>query len=424
MTSDRARKRAARAQQAATGQPYMEARRSVQRSPGSLGEPAEPPPIDPRDYAIHARQWGDLDHHLILYRGRYYTWITDPSVHGRPVVRRVPEEDVGRRLVDEWQANNILQTPWGDAIEHIFLMDPGTGNPICYHAMVTDVEGSGLWLACRDQTVAGQTSFALEQFTDLDEALAAFADHADAAAARAEQNQALSLPDMLADVLRYRAAKTRADVARARLGDALRGRRSQTDSDRSLSPVLHAAGLNRGGLEPVLEGREFSWPTGAVVRPPGSRRPDTPVTVLAEYTVEGEEFALLSYRDSAGANCVAIAHDGDTSVVKDVPVDENRLVSQGSSMPQRGPAAIYGRAHDSVTGIYSLGTDGQRTDWPIYDDPRTAERYFAVIVTPETLADIVAEAPTGTTSLRRYFGMWFNPPGRPPRWVPAAEDGS
>ncbi|HEX4256013.1 MAG TPA: hypothetical protein VH089_13035 [Streptosporangiaceae bacterium] len=426
MTSDRARKKAARAQQAATGQPYMQAWRSVQPRPDSPAEPVEPPPIDPRDHAIHAQHWGDLDHHLVLYRGRYYTWITDPDVDGRPVVRHVPSEEVGRRLVDEWQALNILHTPWDDAIEHIFLMGPGAGNQICYDATVADVEGSGLWLACRDQTVAGQTSFALEQFTELGEALSAFADHADAAAAQAEQNRALSLPGVLAAVLRYRAAKTRADVSRAHLGDALRGRLTPDTGDRGLSPVLHAAGLDRESLGPVLEGREFSWPTGAVVRPPGSRRADTPVTELAEYTVEGQQFTLLSYRDSAGANCVAIAHDGHTAEVKNVSVDENHLVSQGSWMPslRDGPAAVYGRAHDSVTGIYSVGTDGERTDWPIHDDPRTAERYFAVVAAPETLADIVVEAPTGSTSLRRYFGMWFNPPGRRPRYVPGAEDGS
>jgi hypothetical protein len=149
------------------------------------------------------------------------------------------------------------------------------------------------------------------------------------------------------------------DVARARLGDALRGRGEQIADGHHLSPVLAPAGLDRGGLGPIL--------------------------------------------------------DGHTSAIKDVAVDEERLVNQGSLLVSRGgPGAIYGRAHDSVTALYSLGTDGQRTDWPIYDDPRTGERYFAVAANTATLADIVAEAPTETVSLKVYFDMWFNPPPRPP----------
>jgi hypothetical protein len=415
MTSDRARKKAARAQQAATGQPYMQARRSVQRQTSSRAEPVEPPPIDPRDRASYSHQWGDQACYLVLHQGRYYTWITDAAEDGRSVVHRVPGEEVGRTLVDEWQALNILRAAWGEAIEHIFLMDPGASNQICYEATVVDVEGSGLWLACQAQTVAGETtSYVLERFTELAPALTAFADRAEAAADQAEQNQALSLPDVLAGILRSRAAKTRADVARARLGDVFRARWSQNGPGRLSSSLLHAAGLDEETLGPVLTGQEFTWQAGPVVRPPGSRRPDTPVTTLAEYTVEGQQFTLTCYQDSAGAHCVAIMHDGHTSAVKDVVVDEERLVNQGSLLVSRGgPGAIYGRAHDSVTALYSLDTDGQRTGWPIYDDPRTGERYFAVVANTATLADIVAEAPTESTSLKVYFDMWFNPPPRP-----------
>jgi hypothetical protein len=82
---------------------------------------------------------------------------------------------------------------------------------------------------------------------------------------------------------------------------------------------------------------------------------------------------------------------------------------------------IYGRAHDSVTALYSVTADGQRTGWPVHTDPGTGERYFAVIVVPETLADIVAEAPGRRVSLEGFFGMWFNPPGRRPRYRAGAE---
>ncbi len=169
----------------------------------------------------------------------------------------------------------------------------------------------------------------------------------------------------------------------------------------------------------MLAGQEFAWPTGPVVRPPGSRRPETPVTRLAEYTVGGQTFSLICYVDSAGAHCVAVEHDGHPASIQDVTVDEHNLVSQGSLLVSgRGaPGVIYGRAHDSVTALYSADRDGQRTDWPIHTDERTGERYFAVIVFPEAVADIVAEAPAARVSLKRFFTMWFNPPGRRPRYV-------
>jgi hypothetical protein len=81
-----------------------------------------------------------------------------------------------------------------------------------------------------------------------------------------------------------------------------------------------------------------------------------------------------------------------------------------------GTAAIYGRVHASVTELYAVMKNGERVDWPIYDDPRNAERYFAVIADGQALADIVAVAPAGSTSLKQFFGIWFSqPPGPGPR---------
>ena len=69
----------------------------------------------------------------------------------------------------------------------------------------------------------------------------------------------------------------------------------------------------------------------------------------------------------------------------------------------RGTAAVYGRAHDSVTGLQAIMKDGERVDWPIHPDARSGERYFAVIADCEALADIVAVAPGGSASLKRFF---------------------
>ena len=76
---------------------------------------------------------------------------------------------------------------------------------------------------------------------------------------------------------------------------------------------------------------------------------------------------------------------------------------------------IYGRAHDDVTALYSADRDGQRTDWPIRANDATANGFRGM--SPEAVADIVAEAPAARVSLKRFFTMWFNPPGRRPRYV-------
>ena len=57
--------------------------------------------------------------------------------------------------------------------------------------------------------------------------------------------------------------------------------------------------------------------------------------------------------------------------------------------------------------------NGERVDWPVYDDPRNAERYFSVIADCQVLADIIAAAPTGSTSLKRFFDIWFSQPSGP-----------
>jgi hypothetical protein len=83
MTSDRARKRAARARKAATGEPYTQARRAVGGSRGRPAEEAEPP------------------------------------------------------------AANLLRSPWNEHINRIFLLDPVATTRIIYHAAVLNVAPSG-----------------------------------------------------------------------------------------------------------------------------------------------------------------------------------------------------------------------------------------------------------------------------------------
>jgi hypothetical protein len=124
-----------------------------------------------------------------------------------------------------------------------------------------------------------------------------------------------------------------------------------------------------------LAGHYWAWPQRPIVRPPGSRLPDTPITTLATHTVDGHRFDLVSYLDTAGGRCIAIDRDGRRgSSACDIQVDEQHLASAAMTMATRGhgTAAVYGRVHDSVTELYAIMKNGERVDWPHLR--RSAER--------------------------------------------------
>ncbi|HEV2254402.1 MAG TPA: hypothetical protein VGS06_14505 [Streptosporangiaceae bacterium] len=416
MTSDRSAKKAARARMAGTGEPYSTARRAVQTRPDRPAPLARPPAIDPREHAVHSHRWGVLTCYLVHYEGRYSAWITSADPGEPSDAYGMRSEPAGRAFVDTWQATNLLHTPWDERIATTFLLSPDTSNGILYEAAVVNAEDSGIWVACFDDTANDGGTHTLSQPGGMDEALEEFAALAERAADRLASRQAIGKAALFAGVLRYRAATVRADAARAALGDAIRRHQPRADGGDGLHALWHEAGLARESVGRVLAGEEWTWPQRPVVRPPGSRLPDTPTTTLATRTVDGHRFDLVSYLDKAGGRCIAIDRDGrpDASAC-DIQVDEQRLASAAMTMATRGhgTAAIYGRVHDSVTELYAVMKNGERVDWPIYDDPRNQERYFAVIADPEALADIVAAAPTRSTSLKQSFGIWFSPPPGP-----------
>jgi hypothetical protein len=416
MTSDRSAKKAARARMAATGEPYSAARRAVQTGPDRPAPLARPPAIDPREHAVHSRRWGVLTCYLVRYEGRYSAWITSADPGEPSEAYGMPSEPAGRAFVDAWQATNLLHTGWDERIATIFLLSPDTGNGILYEAAVVNVEDSGIWVACFDDTANDGGTHTLSRSEELDEALEEFAALAERAADRLDSRQAIGKPDLFAGVLRYRAATIRADAARAALGDAIRRHRPRVGPGDGLHPLWHEAGLPQESLGRVLAGEEWTWPHQPVVRPPGPRLTDTPTTTLATRTVDGHRFDLVSYLDTAGGRCIAIDRDGRQGPrAYDIQVDEQHLASAAMTMATRGhgTAAVYGRVHDSVTELYAVMKNGERVDWPIYDDPRNQERYFAVIADSQALADIVAAAPTGSTSLKQSFAIWFSPPPGP-----------
>ena len=97
--------------------------------------------------------------------------------------------------------------------------------------------------------------------------------------------------------------------------------------------------------------------------------------------------------------------DGERgAAVCDVEVSAKDLVIAGmtgvSKTMGQGLAAVYGRAHDSVTDLYTVMRSGERVAWPIHYDPRNQERYFAVIADGQQLKDIVAVAGRRRTPLK------------------------
>ena len=393
-------------------------------SPDAMGGP---PDIDPHAYAIESRHWGASSCLLVRYEGRYYAWLVGPD--GNPLVHPMTGEAAARGFLDDWQATNLLHTRWNEMVVHIFLLDPGQGPQnantprhggarVIYHSAVIDVEGDGIWVASYEDTANGHDDvdhrgvYIAARFTDLGPALHAFAARAEQAADRVERDRVSTVPDVVAGVLRYRAAEARVTAARATVGDVVRSSEQELRAARSIGPLASAIGISREFLYRVLAGDEWTWPCGPRTRPPGSRRPDTPVTTLATYTVNSHQFALVSYTDTAGGKCVAVDQDGERgAAVCDVEISAKNLVNAGMTMASKtmgqGLAAVYGRAHDSVTGLYAVMRSGERVAWPIHYDPRNQERYFAVIADCQQLKDIVAVAGRRRTSLKGNFGIWF-----------------
>jgi hypothetical protein len=355
MTSDRKAKKATRARMAAAGERYTTARRKAVPGAGALPAPmTDPPDIDPCEHAIRTVIWGAVSFHLVPYQGRYYVWHCSP---GSADVYQMGNPAAGHAVLDARQAFCLLTTPWDQRAAHIFL-PPGPGSPRTGYeaAVIILAEDGGTWLACRDGTAGEPAALTLARFDDVSAALTAFADHASQAAARAERVGDLAMATVLSD----HGAAARDEAAR---------------------PSPHNL---------------------PAIRPPGTRQPDTPVRTHATYVVDGRQYSLVSYRDTAGANCVAVDVNGYWGPpLSGVPVGERNLLGAGI-------AVIYGRAHDSVTTLYAVMKDRKRMDWPVHDDAESGERYFAVIADCEAVADIVATAAARKASLKRFFPIWFS----------------
>jgi hypothetical protein len=363
MTSDRRAKKAARARVAATGERYTRARREVVRGARPV---TDPPDIEPAEHAIRTVSWGAISHHLVHHQGRYYVWRQGPEP-GDSSVCQVPDEAAGHALLDERHVYHLTGTPWDQQAAHIYL-PPGRGSTRTaqYRAAVVTLASEGqTWFGCMEGTEDDPVVSALTRFDDVSAALAAFADHASKAAARA-----------------------------ALAGDH--------DTAAALSDHAAIASSNAGRAS-----QEY-LPTAS---PPGIRLPDTPVRTHATHVVDGKQYAVVSYRDTAGVSCVAVDVDGDWGWPQSgLRADDRNLLSYGLTMGTRGHgiAVIFGVAHASVTGLHAVMKDGMVVDWPVHDDQENGERYFAVITDCEAVADIVATAPAARASLQQFFPASFS----------------
>ena len=363
MTSDRKAKKAARARVAATGERYTRARREVVRGARPV---TDPPDIEPAEHAIRTVSWGAVSHYLVHHQGRYYVWRQGPGP-GDSSVYQLPDEAAGHALLDERHVYHLTGTPPDQQAAHIYLRPgPGSTRTTQYHAAVITLAADGeTWFGCMEGTEDDPVVSALARFDDVSTALAAFADHASKAAARATQ---------------------------------------AGDHDTATALSDHAAMARSDAGRPSHE----YLPTA---RPRGIRLPDTPVRTHASHVVDGKQYAVVSYRDTAGNRCVAVDVDGDWGwPLAGLRADDRNLLSYGHTMATRGHgiAVIFGVAHASVTGLHAVMKDGTRVDWPVHDDEENGERYFAVITDCEAVADIVATAPATRASLQRFFPAWFS----------------
>ena len=180
-------------------------------------------------------------------------------------------EAAARSFLDDWQAANLLHTPWDKTVVHVFLLDPGRAPEIAdtrgratasagdtggrarviYHAAVIDVEDDGIWVASYEDTgdddEPGDTRrdrYTSVRFEDLGPAFDVFAARAERAGDRVERGRVSTVPEVVAGVLRYRTAEARATAARARVGDAVRRAERRLRAARSISPLASAAGVS------------------------------------------------------------------------------------------------------------------------------------------------------------------------------------
>lgn len=220
-----------------------------------------PPAIDPAEHAVESRFLARHVYYLVEFQEHHYAWIKCEGMPDR--VYQLPTEDAAREVLRGDQARLLLTSALNERAASVVILGPGSQPKLIYQAAVVNAEGAGIWLAASD-TVTGRSRHVLTQFANLGEAMAAFAWQAEQTANEIERTQLDDYPDVLAAVLRYRAAAARADASRARLGDQLRSNEARLRSERAVSQLAHRIDVSRGFLHRVLADEEWTWPAATI----------------------------------------------------------------------------------------------------------------------------------------------------------------
>jgi hypothetical protein len=214
------------------------------------------PDIDPTDFAVESRAWGDeFTFYLVSHDGRYFAWTVRPWDDGDHAYE-MPSQQAAREFLDAEFAFLLMVTDWGERVASVSVGDEVSGQ-ILFSADVLDGGEDGIWLATSEPD--GEDSvYALAGFDDLDGAVAALAARTDEAADRIERLD-IGWPQVAAGYLRYRAAFARSGAARAVLGDTIRRSRGRIRAERAVSRVAGTTGVSREFLYHILAGDDWTW---------------------------------------------------------------------------------------------------------------------------------------------------------------------
>jgi hypothetical protein len=339
------------------------------------------PDIDPRDHAVESRSWGDeFTLYLVSHEGRYYVWTSRPWDDGEQAFA-MPSLEAARGFLNAEFAFLLMVTDWGERVASVSVGD-GAGQ-VLFSADVLDGADDGIWLATSEPD-GEDSSYVLDGFGNLSDAVEAFAARAERAAGRIEQLD-IGWPQIVARYLRYRAAVARAGAARASLGDAIRRSRGRIRAERAVSRVAATAGVSREFLYHVLAGDDWTWkgltPARKDVsppRPPARLDPATlepPATsrwsarVMLAIEAAGEDQARTSARTVLDPMGVAATVSGPVAgVLPDglwaVEADFEFPATTAEPDDTQTRLSYLAGHFEKVSWTSKLGDRGGRYDWP------------------------------------------------------------
>lgn len=339
------------------------------------------PDIDPRDHAVESRSWGDeFTIHLVSYEGRHYVWTSRPWDDGEQAFE-MPSLEAARSFLNAVFAFLLMATDWGERVASVSVGD--WGGQVLFSADVLDGADDGIWLATSEAD-GEDSSYALDGFGNLSDAVEAFAARTEQAAGKIEQLD-IGWPQIAARYLRYRAAFARAGAARASLGDAIRRSRRRIRAERAVSRIAFTAGVSREFLYHILAGDDWTWkaltPARKDVLPPRPPARLDPVTLEPPTSSRWSARVMLAIEaaseDQARTSASTVIDPMNVATTVSGPVAgvlPDGLWAMHADIefpamtvePDNAQTRLsYLSGHfDGVTWTSKLGDRGGRYDWP------------------------------------------------------------